>query len=367
MDDFSEISICRRVAQVRLETCGPRGKAAFARRLGISPSTYDYYEAGRVPPAELLVKIAEVGGVDLRWLLTGQAASEPAPVAEHPAVRRVAAMLAEHPGAAEPLTAFLDILAGTLAFPARPAGGKRQAAAAGPACSGEALPRKSDPAADTAAAGAPRRTLPDSVAIGGRAGWIPILGRSAAGVPCFWAAGEDTAGLTTLRDLIDRCRDSVPAKRFVFPARAFSGSSPTEPPRTVEILTLRTPLAWGGGKKRPPVEVAEFLVLLSAAGELSADAPDAFALRIDGDSMAPEIRHGDLVVLRPSCPAAAGQPAVVQVRGAVGVTCKLYHPDGPRVHLVPINEQVPPITVSRGQIEWAFRVLARVRPAAGEK
>ena len=49
-----------------------------------------------------------------------------------------------------------------------------------------------------------------------------------------------------------------------------------------------------------------------------------FAVRIDGASMAPEILHGDVVILSPSCPAEQGKPAVVQLADKIGVTCKLF-------------------------------------------
>jgi len=43
-----------------MEYAGTRGKASFAREIGISPSTYDYYENSRVPPADVLVRISEL-------------------------------------------------------------------------------------------------------------------------------------------------------------------------------------------------------------------------------------------------------------------------------------------------------------------
>lgn len=330
--------ICRRVSEVRLETCGPRGKARFAKQLGISPSTYDYYESARVPPADILVTIADVGGVDLRWLLTGESRDGLSVAANHPAVRRAAELIGDHPSAAGPLLAFLDILAETLRFPSKePAGQSR--------------PIPPPPTAPVSQSTTP----PQSDA---RRNWIPILGRTAAGVPRFWSPEEDATGLTTLADLIARCTESPAGPEAVQPARAVAGPSATA--QAVQIITLRRPLPWGSQEQGS--EVAQFI----AASAIKAAYPDAFALRIDGDSMSPEIRHGELVVLSASAPAVAGQPAVVQLNDAVGVTCKLYHPSGKQVNLVPINEKTPPTTVDAGQIEWALRVLARIHPNAGK-
>jgi len=307
--------ICQRIAQVRRELDGPRGKAKFAKRLGLSPSTYSYYESTRVPPAELLVRIAEVAGLDLRWLLTGEA-SGPVVRADHPAVQRIAALLADHPQAAGPLVAFTDMLAATLSWPAKPAEDRAQ------------VPGGADP-------DEPRRD------------WIPILGRSAAGVPHFWADREDAAGVTMLSDLVER--HARQARGAETPAVA--AGQPDAQPLPVRIVSLRSP---------EPGGVSEFL----AAGEIKRRYPDAFAVRIDGDSMSPEVRHGDLVVCSPSVPAQDGLPALVQLRRQIGVTCKLFRREGETVHLVPINERYPPQAFPVERLVWAQRVLARVRPGA---
>lgn len=301
--------ICRRIAQVRLEVAGPRGKCAFASQLGLSPSTYSYYESKRVPPAQVLVRIADLGGVDLRWLLTGQAAGDPKVPADHPVLQRAARMLAERQNAATPLAAFLDILAETLRFPEKPP------------------------------APAPARSETGSFQ---DTSWIPVLGRSAAGVPQFWSAEDESAGLTTLNELIARHAGSGHRAQA---ARA-SGEETDE--FAVQLIALTAPDA----------EVSEFV----AAAGLRACYPDAFAVRIDGDSMSPDIRHGDLVVLSPSAPAADGKPAVVQLKSQIGVTCKVFRREGQTVHLIPINEQFAPQTYPAEQVVWALRVLARVRP-----
>ncbi len=340
MSESSQKEICRRVAKVRLETEGPRGKSSFAKKLGLSASTYDYYEATRIPPADVLVKIAELAGVDLRWLLTGEESAGSAVPPDHPVLQRAAKLLCRHKDAAGPLGAFLDILAKTLEFP------KKQTQQAQPPTDSAVSPRES------AGQGKEPQPVADAIATGEagdpRSTWIPILGRSAAGVPHFWADGDDTTGLTTLGDLVARhTADAVPPAD-VHPAAISDAPAADE---AVQIITLREPDEQG--------QPVEFI----AAANLKAKYPDAFAVRIDGESMSPEILHGDLVVLSPTAPAAAGKAAVVQLDGAIGVTCKLYHPAGQRkIHLVPINETFPPTTVEAGQILWALCILAKIRP-----
>jgi phage repressor protein C with HTH and peptisase S24 domain len=172
--------------------------------------------------------------------------------------------------------------------------------------------------------------------------WIPVLGRSAAGLAQFWSGEDDSVGLTKLNDLIAQRAGAAPQR-----AQAARADSDQTDPAAVQVITLTA----------PDGDVCQFV----AAPGLKGSYPDAFALRIDGESMAPDIRHGDLVILSGSQPAWQGRPAVVQLRQQIGVTCKIFRQDGPTVHLIPVNEQFPAQTCPADQVVWALRVLARVR------
>ncbi len=329
--------ICRRVEQVRRELHGDRGKVRFARQLGISPSTYNYYESSRIPPAEVLVRISEAGGVDLRWLLTGAELS-PAVPASHPAIGRIAKLLGDNPDAAGPLMAFVDILAESLSWPAKAGAAKPQAVKKTQATR-TTRPRRAQAVvmevAESASesAGQPKRD------------WIPILGRSAAGVPQFWADAGEAEGITVLSDLVDRYAGRSAGRVVVAVATGESG----EGDQSAQIITMTDP-----GDEAP----AEFVI----AGSVKSKHPDAFAVRIDGDSMSPAIRHGDVVICSASDSASDGSAAVVQLSGQIGVTCKVFRRAGDTVHLIPINEQYAPQSFPNGDVVWARRVLACVRP-----
>ena len=218
MPGAPEEDIIQRIVRIRVELCGPRGKAAFARQLGVSPSTYQSYESSRVPPADALARIADLAGVDLRWLVTGQVAPEATIGVSHPVIQRAARLLADRPNAAAALAAFVDILAQSAKFPdkasspqdadasaeaMRPVGTSagrlpgagedsvRHAAEApfdGTDGRPAAIPHPPAQAASTAANGAAvARGIGDEPSAGERASWIPVLGRSAAGVPQFWS------------------------------------------------------------------------------------------------------------------------------------------------------------------------------------
>lgn len=339
MQDYSQDDICSRIRALRIELDGARGKASFAKKLDLSASTYDYYESSRVPPADVLVRIADIAQVDLRWLITGQAA-QPAISPAHPALRRVAEMLAQQPNAAKPLLAFLDILAQSMAFPASAQGGAGVTAAISPAVAPSAAqPQAAQPGQGVGSPGPVEEAQGAAPAKEGRENWIPVLGRSAAGVAHFWADDSQGRGLTVLGDLVERWSrqghgQSVPA------------ASDDEGP--LAIISLSRP---------GDDNVTEFV----ASSKLKAQFPDAFAVRIDGESMAPDIHHGDLVILSPTVQAVDGKAAVVQLANQIGVTCKLFRRAGQEVHLVPVNEQFPPQMFSQSQVVWALKVLARIR------
>ena len=67
-------AICERLKQVRIQVCGPRGQSHFAALLNLSPSTYNYYEKGRIPPVDVLDRAATMTGAPLLWLIRGEPA-----------------------------------------------------------------------------------------------------------------------------------------------------------------------------------------------------------------------------------------------------------------------------------------------------
>ena len=126
--ETSSAEICGRLAQIRREFFGERGKARFARELGIRPSSYHHYEIDRTPPAELLVLAARLTGASLEWLLTGEGEmvaspeSGPSPSTRHAhadsssadeqLIARLRNLLARKPELSRSVVGFLDLLDG---------------------------------------------------------------------------------------------------------------------------------------------------------------------------------------------------------------------------------------------------------------
>jgi len=313
----------QRLAWLRRTVFGTRGRAAFARAIGVSPSTYNYYEKGRPAPAELVARAAEVTGADLKWLLTGAGT----PFAEPP----------EKDGDTLLSQQALEILA---RFSAAGVAPEASAARAGLRAL-LAQVEKTLPASKGAWEEHPPALGPSA---------IPIVGRTAAGLLAAWEdffAGQDDP------EVIDRLIRQVEGKA----ARRREGDlKPADPHHESEHPSQTTAILTQLSSPTPD-GVIEFLELPGIARP----APGTFALRVDGDSMAPRLMDGDLVVSHRHASPEAGMAAIVKIRDRVGVTAKLWRPEGDNVHLIPINEAYQPAVYPRRQILWACRILWVVR------
>lgn len=185
----------------------------------------------------------------------------------------------------------------------------------------------------------------------GRGNWLPILGRSAAGIVFFWDDLPNGSGKNPsdrLSELIEAYLQAETAGQWPACIEAADEKMPCGGADAVSLIQVNVP---------SDAAVSEFL----DCPVVRKSYPDAFALRMDGQSMTPQLMHGDLVIVSPSVPAADGHPAVVQLRSQLGVICKIYRLEGDRVHLIPTNEGFAPETHGLSEVVWALRVLFRVR------
>jgi len=319
--------IINRLKQLRIEMFGQRGASEFARSLGITPVCYRSYENDRVAGVEVLAAAAKLSGADLGWIITGQktdgTAAEGIPVNRQRLLEQIGRLAARNPATLRSVQAFLDLLE-------------------------ETVPGLEKPPSRPGENGPPR--LGEAGQVAGRGGWLPVLGRSAAGIVFFWKDLPNGSGkrpADRLSELIEAYLKAQTAGAWLASIEQADGQG-AEAEDTLSLIQVNVP---------SDAEVAEFLDCPAVKKRY----PDAFALRIDGDSMIPQLRHGDLVIVSPSEPAVDGKPAVVQLRGQVGVTCKLYRREGDRVHLIPSNEAMSAQNFEQSEVEWALRVLFRVR------
>jgi transcriptional regulator with XRE-family HTH domain len=317
MTNIDEKAMIERVRLLRGQYAGNRGKSKFARALGISPSTYSYYENDRVPPIEVLLKICEVTGADLEWLLTGRSNEKKFAFGPNSGLlQELDSLFTNNPELTEAVLAFIELLC--------------QKKGVEGEFRSEVLGRKPD-----------------------RPGWIPVLGRTAAGIVHFW----DQASLPEPKRAITELDDLV--KKHI--GKAIVGSVDG----TVSIDLQALPLVDGIKKQDANLiqvcgQGQEQIVEFVQCEEVHKLFPDSFALHVDGDSMSPRINDGDIVILSPSVPAAQGQVGVARVANQIGVTCKLIRTTQRDIHLIPINERYETKVVVKKDLLWALAVLCHV-------
>ncbi len=317
MKNFDENTIIERIRFLRNQYAGSRGKSKFARALGISASTYSYYENNRVGPIEILLKICEVTGADLEWLLTGRSAEKKFVSGPNATLlRKLDALLSENPDLSEPILAFIELLCEKRGFEK------------------DFL----------------TKVLPSSP---NRPGWIPVLGRTAAGMVHFWDQTVPTDPNKAVTELDDLVKKHI-GKTIV---GSVDGAVSIDLQVRVLLDGIKKPEAnliqVGGQEQEQIVEFVE-------CEEIFKLFPDSFALQIDGDSMSPRINDSDIVILSPSVPAAQGQIGIAHVANQIGVTCKLIRTTGENVHLIPINEKYETKVVAKEDLLWALAVLCHI-------
>lgn len=317
MELFDEKAVIERIKLLRQQYIGNRGKSKFARALGISPSTYSYYEENRVPPIDILLKICEVTGADLEWLLKGQGTEKISAFgANRRLLQKLDDLFTSNPELTEAVLAFVELL-----------------------CEKKGLEEKHD------------RHILSTEAV--RPRWIPVLGRTAAGIVHFWdqlLLPESKQAITQLEDLIEKhigkkiVRTVDAAVSIDLQTRVLANGLKIQQANLIQVT----------GQSKD--QIFEFV----QCDEIHKLFPDSFALQIDGDSMSPKINDGNIVIISPSVAAAQGQIAVARLANQIGVTCKLIRTAKKGVHLIPINERYETKVVDKKDLLWALAVLCHI-------
>ena len=326
MKYFDEKALISRVKALRERYCGARGKSKFARELGISPSTYNYYELDRVAPIDILLKICEVTGADIQWLLTGSQSGDMNEVGEE-LMRKIGLLIRNKPVLAASIEAFVDLLAAKQGITT----GITSVEQSFESINENTRAKNTDEQADR----------------------IPVLGRTAAGIVGMWedVLCDSDKAVTELDDIV---------KRHLGKSIIAQADSELE----VDLVTgemmdnladekINVVQVTGEGGDD---EVVEFVQCQAITRLYN----DCFGLRIDGDSMSPRIKDGDIIIASASLKAKQGQMGIAHLKGQIGVTCKLLRYDADKVHLVPINEKYDTKVVHKNDIAWALSVICHV-------
>lgn len=85
--------------------------------------------------------------------------------------------------------------------------------------------------------------------------------------------------------------------------------------------------------------------------------PNCFALRVEGDSMAPNFQPGDLIVVAPNSEPRNGNVVVAKLREEESVLFKLYHQvgaDAGAVRLTSFNPAYPPLEFPKKKFRFIY-------------
>ncbi len=144
---------------------------------------------------------------------------------------------------------------------------------------------------------------------------------------------------------------------------------PLPPPRPENVYTLPS-----SGRRRP--RLAELPLVSSVpAGKVSTmfhpdhvdnyvtvddvKDPGAFALKVKGNSMAPRIEDGDVVIVSPAQEPRNGDVCVVRVNEED--TLKKVKFEGNYIHLIPLNPDFEPVTVKRKDVNFVWKVVKLIK------
>ncbi|HTP79959.1 MAG TPA: XRE family transcriptional regulator [Bacteroidota bacterium] len=85
----------------------------------------------------------------------------------------------------------------------------------------------------------------------------------------------------------------------------------------------------------------------------------AFALEVKGNSMAPRIENGDIIVVSPKREARSGDICVVRVEEED--TVKLVRLEDQFIHLIPLNPEYEPMVVRKKDVTFVWRVVKVIK------
>lgn len=260
MEDNRVTRIADRIRALRIKYFGPRGKSAFAKAIGIPQTTYLNYEEGRrLPPIDVIIKIAELTGCSIEWLITGKRGQKVVEDSELSGIiRRLTSIIEADSKARNAVIALLDLL--------EEKEGSKQAS------SQEKQAEKIG--SDSEQKEYPRRYL-----------LCPIVGRSAAGLPAIWLDKDDIV-YQSLEDLLDIEEEDILSKAMIDVKGIAAEGHKEGTIGCAQIIELAEPLdLYGLGFDA----VAVVDLPHGKVGRL-------LAFKIMGDSMEPLLSDGDIVI-----------------------------------------------------------------------
>jgi phage repressor protein C with HTH and peptisase S24 domain len=83
----------------------------------------------------------------------------------------------------------------------------------------------------------------------------------------------------------------------------------------------------------------------------------AYALQVQGDSMLPLYRDGDMLIVEPAAPVRRGDRVVVKTTTGEVMAKVLSRRTAEKIELLSLNEAHPPRTLPAREVEWLARIV----------
>jgi repressor LexA len=87
--------------------------------------------------------------------------------------------------------------------------------------------------------------------------------------------------------------------------------------------------------------------------------PNAFALEVKGNSMAPRIENGDIIIVSPVFEARSGDICVVRVQDED--TVKRVKIEDQFIHLIPLNPEFEPMAIRKKDVTFMWKVVKVIK------
>ena len=88
--------------------------------------------------------------------------------------------------------------------------------------------------------------------------------------------------------------------------------------------------------------------------------PNAFAVRVVGDSMTPKFNEGDIIVFSPACKVESGDDCFVRMTDPHETTFKrVFFEKGSHLRLQPRNHSYPPMIIPQEKINGVWKAISR--------
>ena len=89
--------------------------------------------------------------------------------------------------------------------------------------------------------------------------------------------------------------------------------------------------------------------------------PNAFAIRVCGESMEPRYREGDILIISPAATVSSGDDCFVRIEATEETTFKrVFFDPADEIRLQPLNERFPPQVLPRDQVSALYRAVKRI-------